>query len=369
MHKSLIYGLLPLLLACHKGDQEPTKTPTKQPQPTAQPKETPPRLEDISTTKNNPTKGISQEAQALFQYSPTSPEFALFVDFSVAKQGPIWKRYGQNLEDQLKAQPSYQDFVKRANWDPLQYTSYAYISFTHLEAEPRAVMVLKIKNGKTFQDAIVKDPTTRKVKYQNYTLYTDTAADFFFCFPSEDLLVAGDPQEIKEALSNTQTPQGQMQEMLSRADASAGAFGAFVFSEAQRQDLAQALPVLNGLSGFYFTLDARTGFDTFGGAHFSSKSEATNAKLMLDLGWSAQQDQWEATGLWKFLSLVTFKVEQSDLVFSWKLDESQALAFVEQLTTAAQPTPTATITPVPERLSPFNGPKITRHKHNLNQPY
>src|SRR5688500_14531700 len=64
MRKSLIYGLLPLLLACNKGDKEPTKEPTGQPK--EQPKETQPNPKDISANnpKDNPGKGISKEAEA-----------------------------------------------------------------------------------------------------------------------------------------------------------------------------------------------------------------------------------------------------------------------------------------------------------------
>jgi hypothetical protein len=323
-----------VLFGCHPGvlsntvKIEASITTTSQHQsPTPLTRE--PKLQNLKAQTPITAKKLPKEAQELFQYSPNNVEVALFADMTQVKTGALWDTYGSVLEDKLNKEKTFTDFVKEANWNPLEQTSQAYVALTDLDdaSSPHVVVVFRAKNTKNFLDAISKDTSTKKSKYKGNSLYTESSDDISIVFPTSDLVIVGDTAEVKEALDGTSATK-DMLGLLTSANSSSGMFGAVILGKAERQDLADEVPMLANLSGFYFSLNTAKGLDFYGGAKFPTKEEANSLKLIITLALSAQEDQWKDTGLWPYFEPLKIETVLTDLTFSWKLSEKDTLALL-----------------------------------------
>jgi hypothetical protein len=298
------------------------------PTPLARGSETSTMLVQNTVTSTLP-KGVSE----LMRYSPVGVEIALVVNPAQIKTGSIWSSYGSTLEDMLNQDPTFTDFVKEANWNPLEQTTLAYMALTDLEKpDPSVVIVLRGNKLKNVQDSLGKDASMTQTKYKGSLLYTDPGSSFTITFPTTDVVLFGNTTEVKEALDSSAAPK-DMTALLSNVDTSTGMFGAFYPGKQSRKEInaeiPEGFPNMDSMSGINFSLGTSKGIDFISSARFLKKEDASSARLFFGLALASQEDQWKDEGLWPYFSTMKIETNQSDLIFSWKLAEKDALAFLE----------------------------------------
>jgi hypothetical protein len=289
--------------------------------------------------------GYPKALAEVVKYTPPGTEFAGYLDLAKARKGPLWERYGAVLEAELSSGSEYEGLVKTTGWDPSKNLHAIYLAMKDFEAEePAGVFVFRATyDPAAFAASMKKSGSWRRTTYSGVTLYTDDTVTL--SFPAAGIILGGDLPEVKKALdAASKAPlsgQPELQAMLSASDSSKAFYGGFILTPSQQAQAGAMMPALGSLAGLYFSMDASSGFELKGGARFGSNADATSAKAIMDLAWPEQKKQIEAMGFGAYITSLAWKVESSDLVFSWSLSADESLKLFEELVRSYAPSSTS----------------------------